>query len=82
MTFMISVLQSREMSDQLVLKASKVFLALKVLLESLEKRVLLVLLVSLERLDVLELAENVVILEREDPLESRDLKVNHLLYFL
>lgn len=65
----------REMLDQLVLKASKVFLALKVQLESLEKRVLLVLLVSLERLDVLELAENVVILEREDPLESRDLKV-------
>jgi len=65
----------REMSDQLVLKASKVFLALKVQLESLEKRVLLVLLVSLERLDVLELAENVAILEREDQLESRDLKV-------
>ena len=58
------------------------FLALKVQLESLVKRELLVLLVSLVTLDVLEPEENVVILEREDQLESRDLKVNHLLHFL
>ena len=61
--------------DPLVLKASKVFQALRDLLVSLVKRVLRVPLENLVPLDVLELAVNVDTPEREDQLENKDLKV-------